>query len=286
MKKQFNDTQEESQVQDEQPGFLSSLANQVHHKSFRSELLSWAIGGFLYALIFVLLDIVFEDRYFYLKVGLATIGFILSLSPSLSKKREHQLAGKAVKGQKVFWLYLIRVGFSSGGAFAASYYLIDRMGLAPSFMAIVIALCLILGNIALSFIDYPVLLYIVFGLMTTVVSILSFNGMNFILYGEVTGGGDAFGWLIPKLVSWILAVLFAYLTNRRLVFDASGNFWHEMLKFFIARIASGFLVEFCGLFVLENLLGIARDISNLLISLIVVVVNYVFSKLFVFVKEK
>ena len=195
------------------------------------------------------------------------------------------MGGVKLTHQESIWLFFIRIAVTYAGALIASYYLIDRMGLEALPVTVLIAAALFFGHLGMSFIPYPILLYIIFGLMTTVVSIASFNGMNFLLFGTVTGGGGDFGWLVPKTVSWVLAVLFAYLTNRKLVFNAQGNFWHEMFKFFLARIASGLVVEFLGLYVLENLIGIDRDVSNMILSVIVVIVNYVFSKLFVFRKN-
>lgn len=266
-------------------GFLASIQAQFKKRSFRLNALFWGIGAALYGIVFHIVDRILDGEQLYLAVALACAAYLLAQLPAWIRNQETWLAGKLLSSSEAKWLEIIRLCLTLGAAFAASYYLIDRLDIAARPSAYLIAAALFIGHIVVSFISYPVLLYIVFGLLTTVVSIVSFNGMNYLLYGTVTGGGSDFGWFIPKLVSWVLAVLFAYLTNRNLVFQASGNFWHEMLKFFIARLASGLFIEFLGLFILENLLSMDRDVSNLLISLIVVVVNYVFSKLFVFNKR-
>ncbi len=271
-----------SQVHSDASGFLSSLRIQIDQTSFRRNVLLWGIGAIGYALIFHLIYSISNGKGLYPAAALACITFILLQIPAWQRNKDSWLAGSKLGRTEALWLEIIRLFLTLGGAFAATYYLIDRLEMSAIAASYLIALALFFGHLTVSFVTYPVLLYIIFGLLTTVVSIVSFNGMNYLLYGTVTGGGSEFGWFVPKLVSWVLAVLFAYLTNRKLVFQASGNFWHEMLKFFVARLASGLLVEFLGLFILENLLSIARDVSNLLISLIVVVVNYVFSKLFVF----
>lgn len=263
-------------------GFFSLVKEQLKQPAFKREQLLSLVAAILYVLVFRLTVAQAQALWLYLSVGLAATAYSAVQLFAWSRVDELDLAGQRLTRQEGFWLLLIRVAVTYAAALIASYYLVDRMALSAQSVSYLIAVALFFGHLAMTFIPYPILLYIIFGLMTTVVSIASFNGMNFLLYGTVTGGGDDFGWLLPKAVSWVVAVLFAYLTNRRLVFQAVGNFWHEMLKFFLARIASGLIVEFLGLFVLENLIGMDRDLSNLLLSVIVVIVNYVFSKLFVF----
>lgn len=267
-------------------GLALSLREQVGQKALRQNLIRWGIAALLFGLVFLLVYRSDTSQALYTATLAAVLAFLVIQLTEWPQRADVYLAGQSLSAVEAVWLQVIRVGLTVGASFSAIYYLVDRMELAAVPAGLLIAVCLFLGHIAVSFISYPVLLYIIFGLLTTVVSMASFNGMNLLLYGTVTGGGSSFGWFVPKLVSWVLAVLFAYLTNRNLVFRASGNFWHEMLKFFLARILSGLLVEFLGLFVLENLLAMDRDISNLLISLIVVVVNYVFSKLFVFRQQQ
>lgn len=285
MKKHINsDHESQSQVHNQVPGFLTNVSLQAKERSFHLQSLFWFLGALAYGICSHLIFRARPDGFLLATVSASLLFLVIQL-PLWWINSHSYLGGQRLSSVQALWLEIIRGSVTIGSALAAGYYIIDRFGSSGIAVSWSIAFALLIGHIVLSFIPYPLLLYLIFGLLTTVVSILSFNGMNYLLYGTITGGGSAFGWVIPKAVSWVLAVLFAYLTNRNLVFQASGNFWVEMMRFFLARIASGLLVEFLGLFILENLLGVDRDVSNLVISLIVVVVNYVFSRIFVFRKN-
>lgn len=280
-----NRLNERSLEHEDATGFFSRVKRQAGLASFKKMLLFWLIGAMLYAVAFHLLYGMGEASGLYVYVLVAAVAFLAAQLPTWRAYLDSYVAGERLSRKESLGLLVIRIGLTVGASLIASYYLISRLDYPAIPIAYLIAAALVCGHVALCFISYPITLYIIFGLLTTVVSITSFNGMNLLLYGSIVAGGGAFGWVVPKAISWVLAVLFAYVTNRNLVFRAEGNFWHEMFKFFLARIASGLLVEFLGLFILENLIGIDRDISNLLLSIIVVIVNYVFSRLFVFSKK-
>ena len=123
-----------------------------------------------------------------------------------------------------------------------------------------------------------VLLYLLFGGLTTLVSILSFAlftirmGIN-VLWGNV--------------LSWILAVLFAYVTNRTWVFsnkaDSRGGIVREMLSFFGGRLATLGMEEVLIL-VFITWLGLAPMPVKIVAQVAVIVANYFISKFFVFKK--
>ena len=124
-------------------------------------------------------------------------------------------------------------------------------------------------------------LYLVFGVLTTVISLLSFKLFNFLL-GENL-------YLINNVFSWILAVSFAFVTNKLWVFESkewkSPLIFKEMLLFLSARVFS-LLVEELGLFLLIDVLGsISPDISKLIMQIIVVILNFVLSKFLDFKKS-
>ena len=120
-----------------------------------------------------------------------------------------------------------------------------------------------------------VLLYLLFGGLTTVVSIASFA--LFIALG--------LNELIANVISWILAVLFAYVTNRTWVFsseaETKGAVIKEMASFFGGRLAT-FLVEEAILAVFITWLGFPAVWVKVAAQIVVIVLNYVVSKFFVF----
>lgn len=123
-----------------------------------------------------------------------------------------------------------------------------------------------------------VILYIVFGVLTTVVNVGTFYVLTTFCHVNEN---------ISNVIAILLAVVFAYITNRRLVFNSkASNFkeiFMEMLKFFSARLFT-MIVEFFGFMLLFNVLNIPNLISKLTITVLVIVLNFFLSKFFAFKK--
>ncbi|MBE6718999.1 MAG: GtrA family protein [Ruminococcaceae bacterium] len=118
-----------------------------------------------------------------------------------------------------------------------------------------------------------VLLYVFFGGCTTIVSIGSFILFNIIL-----------GELLSNVVSWVLAVTFAYITNRIWVFcsKAKGKVvFKEMLSFYSGRLITLILEEVL-LFVFVILLQLNAVVIKIIAQFVVLVSNYFISKLITF----
>ena len=133
-------------------------------------------------------------------------------------------------------------------------------------------------------------LYLVFGGLTTLVSILSFALFNALL------GDDRY--LLSNLLSWVLAVVFAFFTNKHLVFASRSNDKKTLLteggKFLGARLLSLGLEELIlwimlDLLAMENLVILTiitgELIAKVVATIIVVAVNYAISKFFIFKKK-
>ncbi|MBQ8621067.1 MAG: GtrA family protein [Oscillospiraceae bacterium] len=123
---------------------------------------------------------------------------------------------------------------------------------------------------------WDILTYLVFGVLTTVV--------NYAVYLPVYNllGLSA---AVSNAIAWVAAVAFAYLTNKPFVFKSHD--WSretvipELTKFVSCRVASG-AMETAIIFVSVDLLGWNGNIWKLVTSVLVVILNYVFSKLIVF----
>ena len=88
--------------------------------------------------------------------------------------------------------------------------------------------------------------------------------------------------LIANGIAWILSVLFAYVTNRKYVFDSqSENRIQECLKFYGSRISTGIL-DMAGMWILVDVVHFPGMVSKVGMNVVVVVLNYIFSKVFVF----
>ena len=137
-------------------------------------------------------------------------------------------------------------------------------------------------------------LYIVFGVATTVVNYLVF----YLLYNVLWQQSHS---LTANAGSFVAAVIFAFVVNKLFVFESRGWSWatlkREILSFLAARIGS-FGIEEAGLFLAEKILklggvvvitigGVQLDwitIVKIGLSFVVVAMNYVLCKLFVFKK--
>lgn len=123
-----------------------------------------------------------------------------------------------------------------------------------------------------------VLLYLFFGGLAFIVSIVSFY-----LLIKYTAMNE----LVANIISWIITVTFAYITNRIWVFDAATNDGKELLaqiwKFYSGRIVT-LVIEELILLVFITWLGMNNMVVKIFAQVVVIVLNYVISKLFVFKK--
>ena len=120
--------------------------------------------------------------------------------------------------------------------------------------------------------------YLIFGVLTTVV--------NYIVYipcYNLLGMSAS----TSNIIAWAVAVTFAFLTNKPFVFHSHdwsfGVVIPELTKFVGSRVASGAL-ETAIIFVTVDLLQWNGNVMKLITSVLVVILNYVASKLLVFKK--
>lgn len=131
------------------------------------------------------------------------------------------------------------------------------------------------------------ILYLVFGVLTTAVSFLSAGLAKWVL--ETAGVGvDAMA-TVSTVFSWVCAVTFAYLTNRRFVFRSQVKGASAVLKeaaaFYGGRVST-LLFETVFMWVGSRLLGEgAYWWVKIAANVIILILNYVISKVFVFKKK-
>ena len=123
-----------------------------------------------------------------------------------------------------------------------------------------------------------ILWYGFFGVLTTLVNIISFylldkTGMN--VY-------------INNFIAWFLSVLFAFVTNKLFVFNSKSLdkkvIIKEIFSFFFFRILS-LGIDMAGMYICISLMNLGKMLSKVLMNVIVIVANYVFSKIFIFKKN-
>lgn len=121
-----------------------------------------------------------------------------------------------------------------------------------------------------------ILKYLIVGGLTTVVSIVSYYIVRLFIEN----------YLVCTVISWIFAVAFAYITNRVFVFNSKReNIFKECTEFVFSRILS-LVAEVAVMYLLVDFLNISDKISKIIVQVIIVILNYVFSKLFVFKENK
>lgn len=120
--------------------------------------------------------------------------------------------------------------------------------------------------------------YLFFGVLTTVV--------NYLVYYPLTNL-FSFDETLANVIAWVVSVAFAFVTNKPFVFKSydwsSEVVVPELTKFVSTRIGSG-LLETAMIFVFVKLLRFDGNIVKLVASILVVIINYVGSKLIVFRK--
>ena len=124
------------------------------------------------------------------------------------------------------------------------------------------------------------IMYIIVGVCTMIVSLVSY----FIMANTLQMYYQA-----ANIISWVLAVAFAYVTNKKYVFKSPYTSVQattkELVSFVSSRVAS-LLVEILSMFFFVQVSQIDDNIVKLMNQVLVTVLNYIFSKFWVFRKEK
>jgi putative flippase GtrA len=118
-----------------------------------------------------------------------------------------------------------------------------------------------------------VCLYLIFGILTTVV--------NIVLYIFFTYSLEIY-YIYSNVLAWFFSVVFAYITNRIWVFESkSRKILLEFTLFVGGRLFSGFLDTFL-LYVFVGLFNFNNLLSKIAIGIFIVILNYIFSRDIVF----
>ena len=130
-----------------------------------------------------------------------------------------------------------------------------------------------------------ILLYIIFGIATTVVNFTVYTIFVKFLSQDMT---------FSNFISWVVSVSFAFVTNKVFVFSSTSFkakvLFKEMSTFFTSRIITG-IIEIVFPTVLfdlglnSELFGIKGFWAKAIVNVVIIILNYVFSKLFVFKKK-
>ncbi|MEY8375580.1 GtrA family protein [Lachnospiraceae bacterium 56-18] len=131
--------------------------------------------------------------------------------------------------------------------------------------------------------------YLIFGIMTTIV-----NFGTFIVFNQIFGKRY---YLLSNIFTFIIATLFAFVTNKQFVFQSKTWAWNtlitELLSFTAARVGTFLIIEEAGLWIAVEFLnaGSCRFLflngillAKISLAFLAVLVNYILSKCFIFKK--
>ncbi len=164
-----------------------------------------------------------------------------------------------------------------------------------------------LGKLIDKFFTREIVSYIFFGVLTTAVNLVTFYlfkklfisiGWDGILNSLLVSAGwekaveflsDGSDYLDANTIAWVAGVLFAFFTNKLFVFESKS--WKpsvaakEFAGFVGARVFS-FVVESVLMFLMVTVLSWSELIAKIIVAIFVIIINYVFSKLFIFKNKK
>ena len=127
-----------------------------------------------------------------------------------------------------------------------------------------------------------IIIYLIIGFLTTLVNL----GTYYLVTHTFLNPQDKLELQIAEVISWIVAVIFAYYTNRKYVFKKQDKAnMKEAISFFSARLST-LLMEMLIMYVFVSLLHFDDKIIKVISQILVIVANYVLSKFIVFKPKK
>lgn len=120
------------------------------------------------------------------------------------------------------------------------------------------------------------ILYIIFGLLTT-----SVNFISYIVITRLIG----INYIDANIIAWLIAVSFAFITNKIYVFNSKEfgifSIFNEATKFILSRVITG-AIDVALLYLFVGVLDFYDLGSKIIIGIVVIIINYIFSKYYIF----
>ena len=125
--------------------------------------------------------------------------------------------------------------------------------------------------------------YLIVGFLTTLVSIFTY-----FIFSLILDINKNILFILANILSWICAIVFAYITNKKYVFKTTYFNKKEEIKtfsFFITSRLTTLFIELTFMFFTVKILLLNDKIAKVIAQIIVIVLNYFISKIFVFKKK-
>lgn len=124
--------------------------------------------------------------------------------------------------------------------------------------------------------------YLIFGVLTTIISLLTY----YLLVLTILNPNIIIELQIANIISWLVSVTFAYITNRKYVFNSQNkNIKKEIIKFYSSRITT-LIIDMLLMFIFVSIQKFNDKIIKLIVQVIIIILNYLLSKLLVFKEKK
>ena len=122
-----------------------------------------------------------------------------------------------------------------------------------------------------------IILYLIFGALTTLINVIVFYLFNDLIKID---------YKISNVIAWKTSVIFAFITNKLVVFESKNknNIGKEITSFFIARIVS-LVADMIMMIIMIDIMKFTSIIAKIISNVVVVIINYIFSKFIIFRKE-
>lgn len=121
--------------------------------------------------------------------------------------------------------------------------------------------------------------YLIFGFLTTLVNFIAYIVISKFIQKSAT---------ISNIIAWAISLVFAYITNRLYVFESKkytiNKIIAELISFVGCRLFSGIL-DIVSFYVLVDIVKINDILAKIIISIAVIILNYIFSKFIIFRKK-
>ena len=123
-----------------------------------------------------------------------------------------------------------------------------------------------------------ILLYLVFGVLTTAVNVVAYY-----LFAHPLSLGVG----VSTLLAWLASVIFAFVTNKLFVFEArkTGHLLYELLTFFASRVLTGAL-DMAIMLLFVEVLCLNDLVIKIVSNIVVIILNFILSKIIVFRGKK
>ena len=124
--------------------------------------------------------------------------------------------------------------------------------------------------------------YLIFGVLTTIISLLTY----YLLVATILSPNNTLELQIANIISWIISVTFAYITNKKYVFKSTNKpIIKEISEFYTGRLFS-LLVDMILMYIFVSIINLNDKVVKLIIQIIIIILNYIISKLIIFKQKK